>query len=139
MRCISLDWMKAWKAAIILLVLPLAAWPTSAADQPIQARFKFETTPGHLVKEVRPVRYRLALDLDPARSTFVGKVSIDLRVTAAQAAIELHAFELVADSASITQAGKADRSLRVVAQPDTQSWRLVPTDGRPIPAGNYRI
>jgi len=47
-----------------------------------QPRFDFDRTPGLLSKQVLPVRYRLTLDVDPARATFTGQASIEVDVRA---------------------------------------------------------
>jgi aminopeptidase N len=125
-------------ATCAALWLPGAA--AFAAEAPQTGRFSFETTPGHLSKLVRPTRYRLELDLDPQQDRFGGKVVIDLRVTQRQAAIELHAFELAATSARLVGGvSREGRLLTVVPRPDTQSWRLEPSDGLAIDPGTYRL
>jgi len=103
-----------------------------------QPRFQFDTTPGRLSKQVVPSRYELALQLDPARDDFDGDVAIVVRVRRPVPAIELHAHELTARSARLADA-RGTRVLAVTPQPDTQTWRLVPEDGRPIAAGEHRI
>jgi hypothetical protein len=45
-----------------------------------QGRFDFDTAPGNLPKTVVPVRYALALDLDPARDDFTGRADIVIDV-----------------------------------------------------------
>jgi len=118
-----------WLAALAL---------TGAASVQAQPRFNFEATPGHLSKQVVPSRYALALDLDPALDNFSGQVAITVKVAQPAPAIELHANELKASRATLVSPGGA-RALNVIAQSDTQTWRLVPTDGTPIAAGEHRI
>ena len=103
-----------------------------------QSRFQFDTAPGYLSKQVVPSRYALTLDLDPARDTFTGRARIAVRVREQAPSIELHAFELSAASARLVTAG-ALRPLQVTALPATQSWRLAPTDGLPIAAGEHAV
>ncbi len=118
------------------------AWLLAAAllagPAPAQPRYSFDTTPGHLSKQVVPSRYTLALDLDPARADFTGTSDITVRVRQAVPHIELHAFELSASSAELVTAG-ATRALRVTPLPESQSWRLTPADGQAIAAGAHRI
>ena len=118
-----------WLAALAL---------TGAASVQAQPRFNFEATPGHLSKQVVPSRYALTLDLDPALDNFSGQVAITVKVAQAAPAIELHANELKASRATLVSAS-GSRALNVIAQSDTQTWRLVPTDGAPIAAGEHRI
>lgn len=120
-------------AAVLLAAMGLAG-PAAQA----QPRFSFDTTPGHLSKQVVPLRYTLALDLAPDRTEFTGKVGIAVRVRQAVPAIELHAFELTAVNARLVSAG-ATRPLQVTPLPASQTWRLEPADGRPIAAGEHRV
>ena len=103
-----------------------------------QGRFEFDTAPGHLSKQVVPSRYALTLDLDPARETFTGRVSIVVRVRAQVPDIEVHAFELSAASARLVTAG-AQRMLQVTPLPASRSWRLAPVDGLPVAPGEHRL
>jgi aminopeptidase N len=125
---------SAWALWLPLAALALPLAPTASA----QARFQFETTPGHLSKQVLPSHYRVSLDLDAARDDFAGRVEITLRSREATAAIELHAHELTAAGASLVSA-TGSRALDVVAQAATQTWRLVPHDGARIEPGEYRL
>src|SRR2546423_12526584 len=112
-------------------VLAFAALAATA-----QPRCQFDTAPGRLPKQVVPSRYAMTLDLGPARAHFPGDETITLRVRQPVEAIELHAHELHATRARLVGAG-APRTLAVTPQPDTQTWRLVPDDGQPVPAGGY--
>jgi hypothetical protein len=91
-RCVVLA------AVGVLLVAPER--PRAAES----ARFSFDATPGALSKDVVPSRYRLAFDVDPARSTFAGETTIAIRVRKAVPAIGLHAKELEARSAVLVAA-----------------------------------
>ena len=132
--------MAAVRSITALLALPVAvsvilAVPVAASAQ---ARFRFDQTPGRLSKDVLPSLVRLALDLDPGRDTFDGRVEIDLRVAKPVDAIEVHAHELTAADAWLGT-GRARRSLEIVPDTGAQIWRLVPRDGRRIAAGTHRI
>lgn len=120
-------------AAVFGLLVALLASATLA-----QGRFDFDSTPGHLSKQVVPSRYALTLDLDPDRDSFSGSATISVRVRSQQPAIELHAFELSATRASLVT-GAGSRALHIVPVPESQTWRLTPIDGRPIAAGAHRI
>jgi aminopeptidase N len=122
----------------LLFNVLLGALLLAASAAQAQGRFQFDTTPGHLSKQVVPARYALTLDLDPARNTFSGEVRIALRVRAPVPSIELHAFGLSAAGARLLSARSA-RLLRVMPVPEAQSWRLEPMDGLPIPSGEYRL
>lgn len=111
---------------------------TGAAAAQAQTRFNFDTTPGHLSKQVVPSRYALTLNLDPDRDDFTGQVAISVKVREATASIELHAHELKS-SRAVLATPKGLRPLRVEPQEATQTWRLTPTDGAPIATGDYRI
>ena len=126
-------WRMALRAALLALSMSGLAQPAGA-----QERFRFDTTPGRLSKDVVPVRYRLAFDLDPARDTFDGRAEIELRVRKPTDAIELHAHELQAASAQLAT-GTRRRALTVTPNADAQTWRLTPADGAPIAAGTHRI
>jgi aminopeptidase N len=105
-----------------------------------QSRFNFETTPGLLSKDIRPSRYRLHLELDPASDTFSGVASIGVDVRRLSAAMVIHAHELNASHVLLISGDKAAtkaRTLRIQAEPSTQTWRLIPQDGRSIPSGHY--
>ncbi|HEX6703829.1 MAG TPA: M1 family metallopeptidase [Albitalea sp.] len=115
-----------------------AAVAMASAAAHAQPRYQFDTTPGHLSKQVVPSHYRLTLDLDPARDAFDGRVAISVRVRRSVPAIELHAHELTAQDARLMSPSGA-RVLTVVPEPATQTWRLAPEDGQPIEAGEHRV
>ena len=77
--------------ALALLACLLAPW---VHDVAAQARFTFDTTPGNLPKTVVPVRYMLALDLDPARDDFTGRADVVIDVRKPVPAVVLHARDL---------------------------------------------
>src|SRR6185436_3964022 len=86
-----------------------------------QARFDFDTAPGNLPKTVVPVRYVLALDLDPARDGFTGRADIVIEVRQPVEAVVLHAHHLTASRADLRRDGRT-RSLHVAPGPIGQSW-----------------
>ena len=103
-----------------------------------QGRFDFDTAPGNLPKTVVPVRYVLALDLDPARDGFTGRADIVIDVRQPVQAVVLHARHLTASRTELTHDGRT-RSLRVGPGPIEQSWALAPTDAMPIAPGRYTL
>jgi aminopeptidase N len=119
------------RLALLLLLAPLMALA--------QPRFDLATTQTRLPKTVLPSRVQLRLDLDPALDTFTGRVRIQLRAQQAVPAIVLHARALEADSAEIVGVGSRPRTLQVLADAKTQTWRLVPRDGRAIAAGAWTL
>lgn len=110
-----------------------------------QPRFHLDQMPGHLSKDVVPTRVNLALDLDPTRDTFEGRIEIEVRVRAPVAAVELHAHELSAGEAWIAdetpkRAAADDRQpLDVRTDIEAQTWLLARRDGAPVAAGVHRI
>lgn len=120
------------------LLLVAAGVVGPAPAEAAQARFDFRRTPGHLSKDVVPSHYALALELDPALDTFRGRVEITLRVHRPVSAIEVHAHELEAESASLRGAAGV-RALGVAARPESQTWVLAPGDGAVIAPGVYRL
>jgi len=103
-----------------------------------QPRFDFDSSPGRLSKAVVPSRYALTLTLDPDADRFGGEAVITLRVRQPVPAIVLHAHQLVARSATLADAG-GERALTVQPDAEAQTWRLLPADGGPIAAGEYRL
>lgn len=118
----------------VLLGASLAFGPTAIA----QTRFHFDSTPGHLSKQVVPLRYALTLELDPNLDSFTGQARISVRVRQPTPTIEVHAFELSARSARLVSAGTA-RPLQVTPLPETQTWRLEPIDGLVVAAGEHHL
>jgi aminopeptidase N len=125
---------RSTRAASLLAAVAL----TGAAAIQAQPRFNFDTTPGALSKQVVPSLYALTLNLDPAHDEFTGQVTSSVKLRQGAAFIDLHAHELKASRATLATAG-ASRPLQVTAQEATQTWRLTPTDGAPIAAGEHRI
>ena len=138
MRTPWLQHRRARSARSCALAAALLALVASVQPAAAQERFRFDATPGRLSKDVVPVRYRLAFDVDPARDTFDGRTEIELRVRRPTAAIELHAHELQAATARLAT-GSRQRDLTITPDPDAQTWRLAPSDGSAIAAGTHRI
>ena len=120
-----------------LVMLACVAGPF-AQQVAAQGRFAFDTAPGNLPKAVVPVRYRLALDVDPARDDFGGRADIVIDVRQAVKVVVLHARHLAASRTELIRDGRT-RSLRVDQGPIDQSWALAPTDAMPIPPGRYTL
>ena len=113
-----------------LLLLP----PVALA----QPRFDFAATATVLPKTVVPSVVTLLLDLDPQSEKFSGDIGIQVAVSKTVPAIVLHAVQLQAVSASL-ETGPQRRTLRIETDKATGTWRLTPTDGAPVPAGEHRI
>ncbi|MGC4078826.1 MAG: M1 family metallopeptidase [Rubrivivax sp.] len=116
----------------------IAAAALTAAAAVAQPRFDFDRTPGTLPKTVLPSRYAITLDLDPAAERFSGQGTITLRLRRTVPAIVLHAHTLQARSATLRIGGHR-RALTVQADEATQTWRLLPADGKPLPAGRATL
>jgi aminopeptidase N len=110
--------------------------PIVSMAQPL---FDMAATTARLPKTVLPSRVQLALDLDPNSDTSSGQIRIQLRAQQTVSAIVLHALALEANSAQLVRAGTRPRSLQVLADTQTQTWRLVPSDGRAIEAGAWTL
>jgi aminopeptidase N len=121
--------------AVVAVLLAAPERPRAAES----ARFSFDATPGALSKDVVPSRYRLAFDVDPARSTFSGETAIAIRVRKAVPAIGLHAKELEARSAVLVAADGSRRTLRVTPGKEPVAWRLETDPPSPIAAGDYTL
>jgi aminopeptidase N len=119
--------------ALAGVLLATASWLA-----PAQARFDFEQTRTVLRKTVLPSHYALALQLDPARDRFDGRATITLAVREPVRAIVLHARGLEASRLQL-QTGAQRRTLKLSADKKQHTWRLVPTDGRPIARGEHRL
>jgi aminopeptidase N len=111
---------------------------TFAQHAAAQGRFDFNTAPGNLPKTVVPVRYGLALDVDPERDGFTGRADIVIDVRQAVKAVMLHAHNLTASRTELIRDGRT-RSLTVGPGPIDRSWALAPTDAMPIPPGRYTL
>ncbi len=119
---------------LLLSAVMSALCAYAGADQ----RFDFDSTPGHLSKQVVPSRYQLQLDLDPAADIFSGRIMVAVRVRERLDAIEIHAAELSSSRIVLHGNGKA-RPMAATALPASQTWRLAPLDEQAIVPGNYRV
>jgi aminopeptidase N len=118
-----------------VLALGLGAMAVGA-----QERFAFDSTPGLLSKDVRPSHYRLRLNVDPAATHFSGEVNIRLRLRKPSDGLRLHAQNLQSDGAQLQAVGAtAVRALRIAPDATTQTWALLPQDGKPIAPGTYQL
>jgi aminopeptidase N len=115
-------------------LLALQCWPSAWA----QPRFGFDAAPGVLSKQVRPTRYELSLQLDPEQEHFSGRVAIHVQVDQPTEAIVLHAHELQSLAVVLKAPGRP-RPMVVRAAASSQTWRLTPSDRRPIAAGKHVI
>ena len=112
--------LRRWPFA--LLALALAAAPAAAVER--------------LGDAVRPTAQSIALELDPAREDYRGRVEIDLEVAREVPAIRLHTRGQAIESAELQAAGAAPRPL--AATPGAGDVVAL-GDGRPIPAGPFRL
>jgi aminopeptidase N len=128
-----------FKKSMQIAVLLTAALITSLAGA--QARFDFNSTPGLLSKDIRPTHYRLHFDLDPASDGFSGHTTIALKIQRATPDITIHADNLEASEVNLAleTSAQSTRALRVEKNPSTQTWRLVPQDGKVIAPGRYAL
>ena len=98
-------------------------------------------TDGRLPDGVRPLRYRLALEVDPKAPRFSGEVTIGLELDRPAAALVLHAAELDLSEAEVItpeRRGAATFALRHAAGASLAAAapeELVVTAPWPIPAG----
>ena len=105
-----------------------------------QERFAFDSTPGLLSKDVRPSHYALRLNVDPAAPQFSGEVRIRIAVRKATASLRLHAQDLQSAGAQLQAEGsKTTRTLSITPDAATQTWTLLPQDGKPIAPGAYQL
>jgi aminopeptidase N len=121
-----------------MLVLLACLIVRGAGPATAQARFDFDRAPGLLPKTVVPLRYALALDVDPARDGFTGHVEIVIDVREQVRAVVLQARDLTATRAELLHDGRT-RSLRIVAGPISQSLAFEPTDATPIAPGRHTL
>lgn len=110
------------------------AWLLATVAAAAQPRFDFDTTPGRLSKEVRPTRVALELTLDPQRTDFSGRARIRLEIRRPQDALVLHAHRLK-PRRTLLKSGERSIELDCRLDEPTQTWRLTPVDGSPVPAG----
>jgi len=125
-----------WGAGVAAAALAVLVAVQGALAQP---RFDFRSAPGRLDKAVLPLHQRLHFDLDPARDRFGGETEITLQLQAPRDSLQLHASRLVPLRAQWLGADGAPRPLTVTVDEAAQTWRLVPDDAAPLPAGTHRL
>src|SRR5262245_61390808 len=97
-----------------------------ARKRAIRRKQRASRAPFRLSPHVRPLRYAIALELDPQRSrSYRGTVRIELELTRAVDVIELHAADLVLGGARVTTGGDTF-SARVAAVPEHEMVRITP-------------
>jgi aminopeptidase N len=98
---------------------------------------------GRLPDGVRPRRYRLALDVDPAASVFRGEVRIELDIDRAVQALVLHGSRLEIEQVEISSDDKRSEgkaSFRKAAGAgDAPAEELVIESANPIAAGDAEL
>ncbi len=98
---------------------------------------------GRLPATARPLRYAVALDIDPTHPRYGGTVRIDVEIPRATANVVLHARGITVRSASITPANgaplPAGSSLRAAVGGRGTPEELVLTATREVPAGRAQI
>ena len=92
------------------------------------ARAKRAKAPFRLSPHVRPLRYAIALELDPQRSrSYRGTVRIELELARPVDVIELHAADLVLGGARVTAGGETS-SAQVTPIPEHECVRITPSE-----------
>jgi alanyl aminopeptidase len=91
----------------VALVLPSAcerppAPPGAATPKPVARATPSAPPLAKLPSDVTPTRYRLALEIDPAKSRFSGEVSIDVMLAASKSELWLHGEGLDVTRATVT-------------------------------------
>ncbi|MEP7120006.1 MAG: M1 family aminopeptidase [Byssovorax sp.] len=97
---------------------------------------------GRLPGTARPLRYDVALAIDPAKSRFTGDVGITVEIAAATQAIVLHGRDLTIGRAEVVQGDQhvaATASTRLAKGPRDAPDELVLTLARPLGVGRAEI
>ena len=118
----------------------VVAPPPRAAPPPVKIELPAPRADSRLPEGVRPHRYRLALEIDPAASSFRGEVRIELDVDQPTHAIVLHGSELAIDQVELTSEekrieGKASFRKAAGAEGDARAEELVIASETPIAIG----
>src|SRR5262249_3396253 len=79
-------------------ILPIVLFGASAFAE---APFTFDSTPGRLPKDVRPMHYEIRVEPDVDKAVFNGKVTIDVEARKAVGEITLNSLGLKITSAKI--------------------------------------
>jgi alanyl aminopeptidase len=93
-------------AALVLLLLASACSRETVSENQTDTMVESSAPVGELGSAVMPLRYRLALTIDPRQSTFSGTTEIDVDLTEAASKIWLHGKNLSVSSATIQQDGR---------------------------------
>ncbi|MBD5634218.1 MAG: M1 family metallopeptidase [Candidatus Eremiobacteraeota bacterium] len=115
-------------ATLAALSLSIFAASAARADQP----FNFDTTPGHLSKNVIPLDYDIVLQPQSAARTTSGTEKIGLRVRAATPTIVLSTLEMSVSRASL------DGAVATVATDETKQQTTL-TFAHPVAAGLHSL
>jgi aminopeptidase N len=110
----------------------------------MEPRFSFEHTPGKLPKHVRPIAYRVDLDLTPDLAkipaatgqpalAFTGQVQIEVEVLKPTDAITLHALDITFHAVAID--GAAPSAIVKDEQAQTATFRLA----QPLAPGRHAV
>jgi aminopeptidase N len=97
---------------------------------------------GRLPATAKPLRYALALTIDPTQERFTGDVTITVDVPAETRAIVMHGRDLVLSRAEATAGGRqvpADASVRMAAGNRDAADELVLAFAEPLPAGRAEL
>ena len=89
--------------------VPPQVSPPRAPDAPPVEALRWEApaaTSVHLPDDMKPIRYRLELDVDPRDEHFTGKVTIGVQVERATDHVVLHGRDLEVKSASLIRDGE---------------------------------
>ncbi|MEM1031328.1 MAG: M1 family aminopeptidase [Myxococcota bacterium] len=102
---------------------------------------------GRLPDGVAPLRYALALDIDPAAETFTGTVAVDVRIDRPTTSVVMHARDLDIERAELVEGDEdpdaAVRPLRVsyrrAAGAREAAEELVLVAPKPVPVGTATL
>ena len=119
--------------------IPLAAFLVVAAPlagSSAESRFKFESTPGKLPKDIVPRHYRLYLRPDLEKLVTTGKVEIEIEVLKPSRQIVLNALDLDVSAASIT---KDKKKVSLEPKPNTETQTVTFTLPETLASGKYTL
>ncbi len=121
----------------------MVAPPPRPGPPPAKIAVPEARSDGRLPEGVRPRRYRLALEIDPAATSFRGEVRIELEVDQPTQAIVLHGAELAIDQVELSSeekrvVGKASFR-RAAGAEEGRSEELVIASETPIAVGQAEL
>lgn len=116
-------------------VMVLLLWMAAASA----ARFDFDATPGRLPKDVVPVHYALAFELDPAEPTFKGTAEIEITVRRPVQEIVLQGLALTLHNATLSSGALPSQRLSVAHDQETNLLRLQQRSGEVITPGRWHV